>query len=434
MKLKGLTLFFCVTVALCTVVPSAFGQVEKLPQIDASQLRVLNPDSAVKRLPKRLTNGLPAGLPEGEIQGIISTPQLTTWPYSIVAYDGNRYTGTIVGRSPFLRGKLTTTIPVVLIPLKITINQGTGTWVGDPMGVDPGCLGGSNTAVALTQQSPVFNPSNISMGGNHPSPTFVGDTTYPDAHLRASFWSAIGATASSAYHLALSVTTEPEQSLTYTVPSGGNATATEYSLRGTQCGTNGSNPNIGATLGVVNINVIDPQLQTIISNLGITPNQFPLFIFYYEAIANGDANNLGNCCILGYHNNIPPGADPTVVGQTYGVSEYATGDAFTQDDDIVTLSHEVEEWIFDPALFNLTPLWGNIGQVGGCQGNLEVGDPLSDKEFPGILMPNGITYHPQELAFYWWFFTPSSGGVNGVFSSNGTFTGDAKACPPGGTN
>ena len=47
------------------------------------------------------------------------------------------------------------------------------------------------------------------------------------------------------------------------MPSGGDSDATEYSLLGTQCGTNGSNPNIGATLGVVNINTIDPQLQTI---------------------------------------------------------------------------------------------------------------------------------------------------------------------------
>jgi hypothetical protein len=433
MKLKGLTLFFCVTVALCTAVPSAFGQVEKLPQIDPSQLRVLNHDSAVKRLPKRLTNGLPAGLPEGEIQGIVSTPQLTTWPYSIVAYDGNRYTGTIVGRSPFLRGKLTTTVPVVLIPLKITIHQGTGTWVGDPLGVDPGCLGGTNTAVALTQQSPLFNPSNISMGGNHPSPVFVGDTTYPDADVRASFWSAIGATASSTYHLTLSVTTEPEQSLTYTVPSGGDSDATEYVAAG-QCGTNGSNPNVGGTLGVVNINVIDPQLQTIITNLGITANQFPFFILYYEVISDGAANNLSNCCILGYHTNIPPGINPMVVGQTYGISEYDIGTLFSGEDDISTMTHEVGEWIFDPSVFNMTPPWGHIGQVGGCQNNLEVGDPLTGTGFPGILMPNGITYHPQELVFFWWYFTPSSGGVNGVFSSNGTFTGDAKACPPGGTN
>ena len=433
MRLKGLTLFFCVTVALCTVVPSAFGQDYQLQQIDPSQLHQLSHDSAVKRLPKGLTNRLPGGRPEGEIEGII-TPKLTTWSYNILAYDGNTYTSQLVGRSPFLRGKLTTTVPIVLIPLKITINQGAGTWVGDPLGADPGCLGTGNTSVGLTQQSPLFNPTAISMGGNAPSPTFVGNTTYPDADLRASFWTEIGATASSAYHLALSVSTAAEQSLTYTVPAGGNATATEFGLGGVQCGTNASNPNIGATLGVVNINVIDPQLQTIIAGLGITPDQFPFFILYYEVISDGAANNLGNCCILGYHNNIPPGLDQTVVGQTYGIAEYDTGHVFPGVDDITAMSHEVEEWIFDPNGVNPTPPWGHIGQVGGCQNNLEVGDPLSGTEFPPILMTNGVTYHPQELVFYWWFFTPTSQGVNGVFSGNGTLTGNAKACPPGGTN
>jgi hypothetical protein len=276
MKVKELTLFCCVAVALCSVVPSAFGQDEQLQQIDPRQLRVLSHDSAVKGLSK----GFPERLLNREVEADLLVPHLTTWSYSIVAYDGNTYTGQIVGRSPFLRGKLTTTVPVVLIPLKITINQGTGTWVGDPLGADPGCLGAGNTTVGLTQQSPLFNPSNISMGGNNPSPVFVGNTTYPDAFLRASFWSAIGGTASSAYHLALSVTTKPEQSLTYTVPSGGDSDATEYGLGGTQCGTNGSNPNKSATLGVVNFNTIDPQLQTIITGLGITPNQFPFFILY----------------------------------------------------------------------------------------------------------------------------------------------------------
>jgi hypothetical protein len=230
----------------------------------------------------------------------------------------------------------------------------------------------------------------------------------------------------SAYHLALSVTTKPEQSLTYTVPSRGDSDAAEYRLGGTQCGANGSNPNIGATLGVVNINTIDPQLQTIITNLGLTQNQFPFFILYYEMMSDGPANNSGNCCILGYHSAT---GSP---GQTYGIGEYDVSTVFGFND-IDTMSHEFEEWIFDPTVVNLTPPWGNVGQVGGCQDNLEVGDPLTG-EMPGITMPNGVTYHPQELAFYWWFFTPTSGGVNGVFSGNGTFLGSAKACPPGGTN
>jgi hypothetical protein len=84
-------------------VPSALGQDEHLQQIDPSQLRVLSHDSAVKGLSK----GLTIGLPERDALPLI-VQSLPTWSYSIEAYDGKTYTGQIVGRSPFLRGKLTT--------------------------------------------------------------------------------------------------------------------------------------------------------------------------------------------------------------------------------------------------------------------------------------------------------------------------------------
>ena len=49
---------------------------------------------------------------------------------------------------------------------------------------------------------------------------------------------------------------------------------------------------------------------------------------------------------------------------------------------------------------------------------------------------DGFTYLPQEFAYFSWFFndpsTPSL-GAGGIFSSDGTFTGPSKACPPGGT-
>jgi hypothetical protein len=92
------------------------------------------------------------------------------------------------------------------------------------------------------------------------------------------------------------------------------------------------------------------------------------------------------------------------------------------------MSHEIGEWMDDPIGNNSTPLWGHTGQVSGCQNNLEVGDPLSGTDFPQLLATNGVTYHPQELAFFSWFFRQSpSLGVNGWYSDNGTFTQDAGA-------
>ena len=72
----------------------------------------------------------------------------------------------------------------------------------------------------------------------------------------------------------------------------------------------------------------------------------------------------------------------------------------------------------------------HTGQVGSCQENLEVGDPLTGTTVAPVLMPNGFTYNLQEMAFFSWFFGGPSIGVNGWYSNNGTFTTDAgPVCP-----
>jgi hypothetical protein len=132
----------------------------------------------------------------------------------------------------------------------------------------------------------------------------------------------------------------------------------------------------------------------------------------------------GNCCILGYHS-----VTSTALGrQTYAVGDYESSGRFTGAADISPLSHEVAEWQDDPFGANPTKPWGNIGQVAGCQHSLEVGDPLSGTDL--TVATSGHTYHPQELAFFSWFYHSSpSLGVNGLFSNNGTFTTSAPACP-----
>ena len=179
----------------------------------------------------------------------------------------------------------------------------------------------------------------------------------------------------------------------------------------------------------MNINTIDQQLQSYITAQGLNAGQFPFFVTYNAVISGGSANNLNNCCILGYHNAL---GSP---GQTYGIGEFEGRNqtVFTGVADIAAPSHEVNEWVNDPGGNNPTPAWGGIGQVGGCQTNLEDGDPLSGTLMPAVTL-NGFTYHLQELAFFSWFYGGSSLGTGGKFSSNGTFAGAAKLCPPGGTN
>jgi hypothetical protein len=95
--------------------------------------------------------------------------------------------------------------------------------------------------------------------------------------------------------------------------------------------------------------------------------------------------------------------------------------------DTATASHEVGEWM-DGWTIHLATIRRRLGDIpdrSGCQGNLEVGDPLSGTEGPRIVMPNGFTYHLQELAFFSWFYNSRSVGVNGWFSDNGTSLTDA---------
>lgn len=81
----------------------------------------------------------------------------------------------------------------------------------------------------------------------------------------------------------------------------------------------------------------------------------------------------------------------------------------------------------DPGGFNAAPAWGNIGEVTGCKRFLEVGDPLTRTDLPPVAGPNGFAYHLQELAYFSWFFRTASTGAGGLFSNNGTLTGDAGA-------
>jgi hypothetical protein len=179
--------------------------------------------------------------------------------------------------------------------------------------------------------------------------------------------------------------------------------------------------------GVLSIGVWDHYLQTkLLPSLSrsITPHHFPLFLFYDVVLS--PTGNLTGCCIIGYHSAF---ANPKFGGEveTYATGDYDASGSFTNLTDISALTHEVGEWMDDPFVKNHTPAWGHTGQVSGCQDNLEVGDPLSGRTAPlvPVTMPNGITYHGQELAFRDWFYRTTSVGLNGWFSSRGTFTADA---------
>jgi len=222
-------------------------------------------------------------------------------------------------------------------------------------------------------------------------------------------WSDVSATGTR-YHAALGpVTTLTVQ--TFTVPAGKGATYSTAPYSG--CG------HIGVVDFTTMDNYVTGTLMPALAGSGVGPTNFPIILLYNVVMGDPGDSLTSNCCILGYHG---AGGFPA---QTYSPMDYDTTGIFSGTGNTSVAAHEVGEWAADPLGNNPTPLWGKIGQVSGCQGNLEVGDPLSGTEAPRIIMPNGFTYHIQELAFFSWFYSARSTGVSGWFSDNGTFLTNA---------
>jgi hypothetical protein len=319
--------------------------------------------------------------------------------FSTTVQDGtSTFKYTMVGQNPFVQQtKPSTTTKTTLIPVVIKFSDGD-TW--DPRVIDS-C--DTESAVARTQNSPIFVAQPWSFG-----PTRVGTGQYIDAFQRAEFYSQTKPTGiNPGYHVKLALSTHAP--LVLDVP---NADAAEST---TKCGS--------GELGAVDINYLDSQIQSyILGTLGsAAAKTFPLFLLgnvvEFDTVPD-------NCCILGYHSAMGNAG----MLQTYGISMYDNTGDFKGAGDTSILAHEVGEWMNDPVGINATKPWGQIGQVSGCQGNLEVGDPLTGTSITDKL--NGKKYHLQELAFFSWFYHSSpSLGVNGWFSSNGTFTTSAAPCP-----
>ena len=311
------------------------------------------------------------------------------------------FTYKIVGKNPAIKvTNASTTVNAEIIPVIMKFSNGD-TWTPTQAdSCDPGA-----SPLARTQNSPIVKAKAHTYGG-----TAIGTTQVVNAFQRAEFWKFAKPTGiNPSYGVKLAFKTLP--AITINVP---NADAAEGT---TGCGN--------GLLGAAEINWLDNHLQTVVipslASKGVGTTNFPIFLLhnFVEYI-----NTPGNCCVLGYHNtfNRPAGA------QTYGLAMYDNSGDFTGSSDISALSHEVGEWQNDPNTVNPTPAWGNIGQVSGCQANLEVGDPLSGTTFNDAL--GGFTYHPQEMAFFSWFYHQSpSLGVNGWFSDHGTFRTFAAPCP-----
>lgn len=327
---------------------------------------------------------------------------LKVWSYSVKSTrigpdNGKTFTGVMVGSSP-LSTNVTTTTTVYVVPLVLHIAGDTFS----PTVADQSCLGGK-VPLTVLKQSPMVLIHAFTLNGVN-----VGAVQYPDGFQRANFWKKVSANGGT-YHNKINYVFLPAISITP-----GRSHSVLFTVGGTPC-----TPSYGG----IEINWFDNLIRgTIIPSLkseGVGPTNLPVFMLYNTTMYNSNSNN---CCIGGYHGAFGSPA------QTYSPFQFDTVGVFgvgSEDTDI--MAHEVNEWQDDPLGTNATPPWGKVGQVTGCQSNLEVGDPLTGKNVHNVTM-NGFTYHLQELAFFSWFFGPPSIGAGGKFSDNGTFTGAQGAC------
>jgi hypothetical protein len=375
-------------VAMTTPGASAAGSHDRIPRLTVLQPRY---DEGVQ--PHiRATAGAKASVPSIPLFHSSVTDGGTTFPYAMV------------GKNPFTaHANGAVSVPTVIVPVVVKLSNGD---TFDPTVADT-CAPSSSVTRVLT--SPIFKSKAYTWGGRS-----VGTGQYVSVFRRAEFWQQ---TKPSGLNPDLQVNLVPTTTapLTVTVPTTASAEGT------LSCGK----------IAAMEISWWDNQVQTVLmpklAAKGFGSADFPIFVL--SNVVEFDTTP-SSCCILGYHNAFTNPADGGVT--TYGTAMYDnTHDALTGVKDISVLSHEVAEWMDDPLVNgtdNNTNPWGNIGQVTGCQTNLEVGDPLS-----GSLQNTRLgarTWHPQELAFFSWFYHQSpSTGVNHWYSSKGTFTTAAAPCP-----
>lgn len=424
-------------IALVVCAPVVFGQQHKvLPKQNPFVKPAHDPETGqMKALAAALNSGaLKTSKTSGE--------HLPLFNYTVTSTrDGKTYTGTIVGDSPFDHPSGKVSVPSQIVPVIVITHSvfagidangnvvtAPGTVVFNPSVPDDSCLSAPNDVpLKLVQQSPIYNRADFNYGG-----TDVGFTQATDAFQRANFWDLIDHSGDGngngndnsgngvSYHVILSPV-HTVSAIVVNVPAGKGVAYPSAAFNGCP----------GGKIAIVDNAVYAPALFNSIPGgldaQGVNPSTFPMFVEHnvVECDALTATTNCGTldqnslCCILGFHSHNGQ--------QTLGTADFDTSNIFVSPTpDVADMSHEVGEWMNNPLNSNSTPAWGHTGQVVGCQGNLEVGDPLSGTLAPTIFNPqNRFTYHLQEMAFFSWFFGAPSVGIHGWFSNNGTFLHDA---------
>lgn len=310
--------------------------------------------------------------------------------------DGKTYSYSIAGADPRTSNATTN---VLYLPIELRVKFGDGT-VLDP--TKPAC-GDSVSVANRFFKGPNFVRVPLVSNG-----VSVGNVQITDGFQRAEFWKLLKGPK---YHTILKSAAAPIV-VDVTAPAGS---------------TTGNGVCAGPThkVGAINVDAMNNIITKIAKNRA-KPNQVAVFLTY-----NVFESFNGRCCALGFHSSYGTAAGT----QTYAIGAYNDRGLFKDPStaDISTWTHEFGDLLDDPFPFsgpgmNNTPPWGGTGQVpqGSCQGNLETGDPLTGTGFE--VRYNGFLYHPQELAFFSWFYRTPSTGTGGKYSFKGTFTNTQPMC------
>jgi hypothetical protein len=387
LKRLGLGFFLCCLTITCMPLPFALAQQGPFPGPD------LHVGYGVGVIPLQ-------GIDPADVKAQADSGMTIPLWFGSIRYGGTTYQFNMVGKSPLTT--TTTSTVVVKAPIISVIFEFADGTVFDPTAPDPVCSP-AGSAYNLTMASPIFKSHKYVWGG-----TSVGNTQYIDAFQRANFWKYTSPGSNNPnYHVLLATT--QNWRVRIIVPSDAGHT------KAAPCGRLGIINSI-AWLGSV------PSLFADLNAVGVNATMFPIFLFYNVVLADYSKNFIES----GYHAAF---VDRFGHFQTYAVAAYDSSSSFGAGfKDVSILSHEVGEWMDDPMGTNPAPAWGHIGQEVGCQSKPEVGDPLTGTVIP-VTMSNRITYHPQQLAFFSWFYHQKpSIAINGWYSNLGKFQGPPPIC------
>ena len=326
--------------------------------------------------------------------------------------DGGTYNISMVGSSPYAATRANTNVTYVPIIVRLHFPGG---FVFDPT-ANANC--DTQSVAQRFYNSPLFQPRSFSSNGVAVAVPKAGSQLV-SAFQRANFWQAVKGTT-------YGVTLDPSQATPVVVDYTASAPGDVVMGVNTRCAWGKAAP-----FGLIDINEYDALVQSLTATYA-TPTQIPV-VLSYNVVEFTGLPALSNCCVLGYHNAL----SVALGTQLYAVGAYLDGGIFSGVADVSTWSHELAELVDDPFVQSipgvpgghandLTPPWGNLGQVSGCQNNLEVGDPLSGtlKSVAGV---GGFTYHYQDLAFHDWFYRTPSTSAGGSGSFSGKLPGGGQA-------